>query len=135
MHKTTQVLFTSKRLISFVFFIFFCAFLTDFPKDNVIHFVCISFIFIYLFIYWKISALWWSYPKNFLNLHWHLSDCLFNILFNYNFCKNMAMAWKFLYVFQLQRFVLSMKNCLCIVVDLFTGHFKNFNSLIISVHF
>ena len=88
------------------------------------------------FVVGKISFLWWSGSKNFLNPHGvNLLVCLFNNLFDYNFRRKRTVIREFLYVFELHRFALRMKIAIVSYRNLFTAHYKNFIPLIFSVIF
>ena len=61
--------------------------------------------------------------------------CLFNVPFGYNFHKNRTMTKKFWYVLNNIGLLYLWKIVIVSYIYLFTGHFKNFNTLIFSVHF
>ena len=91
--------------------------------------------FFFVVVVGKISALWWSCSKNFLNSRMvNLSVGLLNILFGYKFRNNRTMAWKFWHVFQLHMFYI-IKNVIGSYIDLFIRHFRNVNTLGFFVHF
>ena len=128
------------RLKVFYFFFFFFFFNRLYNRGYTVHlYTCIfnvcSPIFFrrmlnfdnFFFVVGKISASWWSRSKSFLDpCVVNLSVCLFNILFGYCFRKNRTMTMKFLYVLELQRFGLHIKNCYSIVHRSFYGAFKKF---------
>ena len=118
--------------------------LTDFPKEVVMQFVCIYFqrlftdifsknvqILMFFFLVGKISALWWSRFKNYLNPHVvNLSVCVFNILFGCKLRKNKTIARKFWYVFELHRVCFTYEKLLWYRTEIFfTGHFIFLNNL------